>query len=406
MEYELEQYKIIAQCFDNLNDYDNAIIYYEKLLPSSDYTIYGNLARLYGEKYLYGEKDKQFYYLNKAFILNPNSLTTLMNLALLYEKFGYIKETYSCFNKLIELNKMTDQLKFVYGGFLIRQGKFKEGYTYYKFRYKTEEEFPKLKNRWNGEDLKDKTLLVRYEQGYGDTFMFARFIKDIPYNIKIVVQDDLYEFFKYNYENVYPESIEDQLQYDYFIPFMDLILLLEIEPNNIPYKEGYLKVREEKIKECKKYLNKNNKLKIGISYQGDKSGKRICRDILLKELYKIKNENIELYCLQKEDRDNQLKDFQDIIKPELNSWEDTAACMENLDLVISTDNCILNLAGALGIKTFGLFNKYPESRWFKLQEDVGWYNIKPFQCKKFNYWEPVVEEIRQEISKIIYGRVL
>ena len=70
-----------------------------------------------------------------------------------------------------------------------------------------------------------------------------------------------------------------------------------------------------------------------------------------------------------------------------------------MDLMITTDNGVLNLAGALGVKTFALFNKYPEFRWFTMDKDIGWYNIKPFQCKEFNKWEEPINDIVREISE-------
>ena len=64
-----------------------------------------------------------------------------------------------------------------------------------------------------------------------------------------------------------------------------------------------------------------------------------------------------------------------------NDFTDTACAIKNMDIVISTDNVILNLAGALGVKTLGLFNKQTNFRWFKTTgENVGWYNsVKPLK---------------------------
>ena len=99
-------------------------------------------------------------------------------------------------------------------------------------------------------------------------------------------------------------------------------------------------------------------------------------------------------------KDTPKKDLPDNVIPlgdTFNSWLDTACAMKHLDLLISIDCGVLNLAGACGIPTFALFNEYPEFRWFNLRDDVGWYNMKPFQCEKFNEWSPVITKVKKEL---------
>ena len=72
-----------------------------------------------------------------------------------------------------------------------------------------------------------------------------------------------------------------------------------------------------------------------------------------------------------------------------------------MDIVISSDNVILNLAGALGVKTYGLFNKNPNFRWFKLTGDnIGWYeSVTPLQAEENNYWSDVFSELVEILNK-------
>ena len=91
-----------------------------------------------------------------------------------------------------------------------------------------------------------------------------------------------------------------------------------------------------------------------------------------------------------------------ILKKDLNNFAQTAAVIENMDIVVSTDNVILNLAGAMGKKTLGLFNWYYEYRWYDLTgEDVGWYtSVKPFINPSINDWQSSVTRVVEEIQKI------
>ena len=84
---------------------------------------------------------------------------------------------------------------------------------------------------------------------------------------------------------------------------------------------------------------------------------------------------------------------------EFKNFEDTACAMTCMDLIISTDNVVMNLAGALGIKTYCLFNVFSESRWYKTEgNDVGWYkSVKPFRA--FNDWDNLMLEVKNQLVK-------
>ena len=84
-------------------------------------------------------------------------------------------------------------------------------------------------------------------------------------------------------------------------------------------------------------------------------------------------------------------------------FSDTAAAIENCDLIISTDSAVLNLAGAMGKKTFGLFEQYPELGWYKLDgKDVGWYkSVKPFRIKYGKDFNIEINEITNLIKNLI-----
>ena len=68
-------------------------------------------------------------------------------------------------------------------------------------------------------------------------------------------------------------------------------------------------------------------------------------------------------------------------------------------MVISADNVLMNLAGALGIKTFGLFNYHNQFRYFDLTgEDIVWYtSVKPFVCNDIDNWKDVIYDVIKEI---------
>jgi hypothetical protein len=64
---------------------------------------------------------------------------------------------------------------------LLMKGDYRSGWAEYEWRYRlksTESLLPKLRQaQWNGMVLQDSTLMVICEQGYGDCFQYARYLK-------------------------------------------------------------------------------------------------------------------------------------------------------------------------------------------------------------------------------------
>lgn len=410
--------------YTDIKDNRKAIEYYEKALEKNpnNFSIYNMLGHLYSTCYQDKYKDKQIEYLTKAYELAPNNRIVVKNLAYVLGKFDEVQKADEFYAKLMYLSPTHSDLH-AYGAYLVRHQRFAEGFKFLQHRFQKEDlnnvAFPQLlttkKKKWNIKfDIKDKRILVHFEQGFGDSIMFVRFIDELKKmckEVSLVVQRQLVDLFKDSKLGVeiYTEEQIPSINYDYWIPMMDLPIVCETKPSTIPKAGGYLKVPKAKINAYKKqYINDNDKIKIGICYEGTLASKETDRDIPLSYLYPLmKLPDVEVYSFQVDDLTNQM----DRVPPDANlirlgrtfkNWEDTACAMNCMDFMISTDNGVMNLAGALGIKTFGLFNRIVEWRWFKVEgEDIAWYkSIKPFQCPTSGEWETPVSKVMEEIDKI------
>ena len=68
---------------------------------------------------------------------------------------------------------------------------------------------------------------------------------------------------------------------------------------------------------------------------------------------------------------------------EINDFQDTAAIMMSLDLVISSDTSVVNLAGALGKPVWVLLPSNPDWRWLLDRYDSPWYpTARLFQAEE------------------------
>lgn len=416
--------------YTDIKDNRKAIEYYEKALEKNqnNFSIYNMLGHLYSTCYQDKFKDKQIEYLTRAYELAPNNRIVVKNLAYVYGKFDEVQKADEFYSKLMYLNPTHSDLH-AYGAYLVRHQRFSEGFKFLQHRFQKEDlknvAFPQLlttkKKKWNLKvDIKDKRILVHFEQGFGDSIMFVRFLdelKSMCKEVSLVVQRPLVSLFEDSKlgVNIYTEEQIPSINFDYYIPMMDLPIVCETKPSTIPKAGGYLKVPKAKINAYKKeFINDNDKIKIGIAYEGTLASKETDRDIPLRFLYPLMQlPDVEVYSFQVDDLTRQM----DMVPPEaqlirlgrtFKNWEDTACAMNCMDFMVTTDNGVMNLAGALGIKTFGLFNRIVEWRWFKTEgNDIAWYkSIKPFQCPTSGEWEVPVNKVLEEVEKIRAKKVV
>ena len=399
-----------------LKDYKKAIKYYEHYLKIDETksVIYTILASLYAKAYGDLSLEDQVRYFEKAYKLKPNDRLVLHGLAFGYEKLKNLKMANKFYEKLIQ-NNPTETDFYNYGAFLISCGEFESGHKYFTHRFSTGDknlEYPisyAPEKRWNlKSDISDKVLLIHYEQGFGDTFMYCRFVpmmKNLAKHVIFVVQDSLYDLIKNSKiisdgVMVVSECQSKNLEYDLHMALLDTPFVLKISAQNLPLCEKYLEVEDDKVKVyADKYLNKSNRIKVGICLHGNKNANYKGRDLELSKMQELFNlKDVEFYLLT-EDKETEIQNLIPLGET-FETFTDTACAVKNMDVVLSTDNVILNLAGSLGVKTLGLFTKYPNFRWFKLSgNDVGWYkSVRPVQIEDFDCNSALVSNLINYIS--------
>lgn len=394
---------------------EKAIEYFEKFieLDNTNALAYNSIGHLYADINEPDALEKQLYYFKKAYELAPNDPNFVKSLLTVYEKLHDTEKVKEFYPKLMELAH-TPRHALNYGLYEFSWGNIQKGCKFFQERFELEKYpvgYPKdiltISNKWNyKDDISDKTLLIHYEEGFGDSIMYSRFlplIKQYSKKVVLVVQEKLVDLFKNS--PIISDGIEifsnvnDALNYIgknayLHMPLMDLPYPLGVDSCFIPYPDKYL--QEEKQLEID-----NNVYKIGIAYSGDVSANYGGRDIELKEFYSLAKINgVQLYSFQVGEAAKALNDVQSDINiidlgKSFDDFLDTANALASMDLFVTTDNVLLNLAGALGVKTFGIFNKYPNYRWFDLSgNDVVWYkSVKPFQCVTENDWSEVMKRV-------------
>jgi len=407
----------MGNAYKKNEEFDKAInIFYKILEIKPDFIeAYLNLANINIEK---GDYDKAINNCEKSLELNPQYAEAYLNLGNACKNKREIDKAINYFSKAVEINQDYADAHFNLGTSYLLNKNFEKGWAEYEWRFKKKKSTcPKIlgisQSTWDGSSLENKTIYVCYEQGFGDGLQFARFIPVLrSKGAKVIfkVPEPLEKLMKQSDLNAdiicacYPDNL---IKFDTFAYIMSLPHLLKTNLNSIPFSSGYLKADPDKVNLYKeKYFNNEN-FKIGIKWLGNPDGRKN-REIPLKLFFKLAEiKNAKLYSFQKGYGVEQLEEVPlniEIIKlgNTFNDFSDTAAALENIDLLVSNDSSLVHLSGALGKKTWVLLPFVPEWRWMLDREDTPWYDsVKLFRQKEPGNWDEVMERVIADLRIII-----
>ena len=347
-------------------DLDKAIESYHKAISlNNDFReAHFNLGLTY---YYKCEFKKSLSHYQRVLEINPDDQDIYINLGNLYKQMKQLELAVQCYNKALELNPDNINALFNLGLTNILMKNFEQGWKLFEYRfYGGKGHYPEIvysePRKWDGSSLAGKTIYVHYEAGFGDTIQFIRYLPllhgKMGANVLFKVQPELEELFKENDFNakLIPHSAYDEsLRYDNFITLMSLPYRLNTNESNIPFSSGYIKACDNKAAKYKKEFFDNDKLKVGFAWQRKVMGFSDNNNSIAHIetfLPLLENEAVQFYSLQKGGDIKQLNDIPESVKiinigDTFNDFSDTAAAIQNLDLVITIDNVLAHLAGAM-----------------------------------------------------------
>ncbi len=414
----------LAKLYFQTKNFENAIEIYELLvkIKPDNYDNWFNLAIAYKNNKDW-EKSKQAYY--KAIEINPKSHESYFNLAYLCFNENNTQGAIDCYKKALEINPNDWEATYFLSLAYMQNKNYTEGLKCFEQRLckqsaivSQEKTYPNLmkeKPMWKGEDLKDKILYTYYEAGFGDVLMLYRFMPELVSKCKKVIFKPQKELVPLLRENSYGAEImeyydnETKMNFDYHIPFLSVPLILGKTEKTmfIHHDDGYLKANPDKIRRFKeKYFN-NNKFKIGIKWQGNTyyDLERVLRIQDFFRLFKIPN--TQFYSCQtfegSEEFEKISTEYNVVnLAPEFTDFSQTAAAIENMDLIICNDTSLAHLAGAMKKPCWILLPHVYNWRWHNDISKCDWYDtVKLFRQKVNGNWLNAFEEIEKELRNII-----
>jgi ADP-heptose:LPS heptosyltransferase len=120
--------------------------------------------------------------------------------------------------------------------------------------------------------------------------------------------------------------------------------------------------------------------------------------------------DVEIMSLQKEIPDQDRRVLESMPKitclgEKLSDFADTAALIENLDMVIAVDSAVVHLAGAQGKPVWIMLRRSGEWRWLLERSDSPWYpTARIFRQKNPGDWAGVVSDVIQQLQALMVRR--
>ena len=321
---------------------------------------------------------------------------------------GRVDEAWKISEMLQEQDPTNIRHLFNRGWFLINQGKYQEGFQSLEagrfVRVYGSPQLPTNKPIWNQENLTNKTVIINMEGGFGDCIIYVRFAKEIQKRggkCILCCSPSLFGLFS-RIEGVekciHLAQVKDT-PHDFWIPSFSCSWLFGHTFETLP-NDPYIKPYDLSVDVWKNFIN-SKKIKVGIRWSGSPQFEhqqfRIFPAEPLIDLYKYNQ--LQLYSLQK---DNDIKELpEEIVDLQhlLISWDDTAAAIYNMDLVITSCTSIAHLSAAMGKPTWVIVPLLPYHIWAYGDRHSPWYkdNVRIFRQKEFGDWNKPFELLYKEL---------
>ncbi len=267
------------------------------------------------------------------------------------------------------------------------------------------------KPRWTGEDLAGKTILLRGEGGFGDEIVGARFAQLLAARGAKVIASASYGIApviaraKGVAQAIVRGKAEEEAQYDYWLPAMSAPIPLDMDYSTVP-SDSYLSPNPVYVEKWRKILSPSTSLgttlRVGIRWSGNPGFEHEQhRRFPVEPLFALAEiPGVQLYSLQ---RDHDLRDLPPGIvdlQDEIETWEDTAAAIANLDLVITSCTAIAHLSAAMGKETWIIIPVLPYYLWAMPGEHSPWYgSVRLFRQEVFGNWDAPLAKVRGALEE-------
>lgn len=364
----------------------------------------------------FGRYEEALHDLDRMLGIDPHHSDAMNNTGMILARLGLFEKALTCYERSLAIQPNQSQARYNLSLIRLALGDWIRGFEEFECRWNAppldKAWLPGLGLLWLGEqDLTRKTLLLYHEQGYGDTLQCVRYVPLLASRgarVVLAVPSELRTLMLSLPGVSQVVTTGDALPgHDFRCPLMSLPWAFRTTPDTVPAPVPYLRADAVAVSRWAERLGPRTRARIGLVWGGRRYAPiNYPRDLPLQLLRPLLELEADFIALQKEvaeeDRPLLAQLPLQALGESLEDFADTAALMENLDLIITVDTSVVHLAGALG-RPVWLLNRFASCwRWLRERTDSPWYpTLRQFRQPAVGDWTSVVTAVRQAAAAFL-----
>jgi tetratricopeptide (TPR) repeat protein len=366
-----------------------------------------------------GRDEEALVWFDKALALKPDYMTVLSNKASSLQQVHRFDEAAATYRYMKTIDPSYALADWDLALINMRAGNFEAGWAGRESRWKAHEvNYPKFSQpMWLGqENIAGKTILICSDEGLGDSIQFARYLPMVAARgarVILVVADAAYPLL-----SALPGVSQSFRKSDTVFPPFDMHCAtsslplafgtrLDTIPADIPYLPA---PAPDRVQAWEDRLGPRSKLRVGLVWSGNPiHSNDHNRSVPLQKFSGILDVDASFVSLQKGAKPADLEVLAQTeiidLTAGLTDFNETAALIRCLDLVITVDTSVAHLAGALGCPTWILLPYTPDYRWLLGRDDSPWYpTMRLFRQSAARDYAEVLDRVRAELAALCAER--
>lgn len=282
-----------------------------------------------------------------------------------------------------------------------------------------------------GAERRRAILLIHAEAGMGDNFAFVRFLPEFVkrgFEVRYEAHPEMAALIQRSYPDVevVPRALDfpgavGLKPFDYHLPLGSMAHVLGTDIDTVPTFPSYLRPDQELVRKYSQALDHvgNGRAIVGVCWSSGireygiwiaEYGRRksMTFETIAPLIQAIDEAGSPVINLQVGPERSQHGGVIVDVLPDKPNWDDTAALIANLDLVVTVDTAVAHLAGALDVPTY-LMMQQDGASWHFMAARPGapwneaspWYpSIRIFRQESPGDWDGVVQRVAAELAKL------